>query len=939
VLERLDRAIALLERSLALLGEHPSPEAAGDLERNLGIALCQRGELDGVSWHAGVAHLERALALIDRAASPLPWSEVAGNLAIALRHLPDAPNASSNQQRALALLRDCVAIQQAHGAWSAWAGNQNNLANLLLQLPLTDRKAVVDEAIGAYEAALRVWTRGQNPHEWALTSARLAEAHRQRTPWAGRAADEAALALFDAALEVLAGHADRVGWSRVVNRRAGLLVDLARGLPPGEQIPRLRAALDDYDDASAVLDPAQAPVEWANIRNNAGLVHVSLADLAEDGAELRAAVREFEQVLRTRPRALAPLSWAQTTSALAGVLARLGRSAEAIALLEEAEPVAASAGAAGDVVRIARRLGSLHAAAQRWPAAAAACLRALEAAEQRFAAAMLRESRELEIAEVASLAAAAAYCFARADDATTAVDVLERGRARLLTDSLAVSLAAAAPATGDEDADARLREALATMRDGDAAMARLELEAEAAGPGGQRYRRLAEESLRSQRQAADAVLRLAGRRGATELHAQAGLELLDRPVVWMLLNPMGGLLLAYWRGQVEQVQVPGLTSERLEALLKGDAAEGPDILERQAAGSGRWGEAERRESEAMLRRVLPVVGGTLCVALSGLLARWGVRAVYLVACGRLGSLPIHAAPLDSAASPCCLADDVVVSYTPSRTVLRLAAAQARARAALPARLLAVVDTRGDLPMAGVEVADLQARAPVATQVIAGRAATRAAVLDASRDASHVHFACHGRTIADQPLLSRVELAGAEHLSLGDLVGELARGDAGAGAPLSKARLVVASACQTAVIADAGIPDEVVGLPAGFLQLGVPCYVGTLWPVPDLSSALFMTRFYERLLPSGNTPALAPDAALCETAVWLRELSAREMSDYLDRHEGLLSQSPAAQMLAERHPERRLFAEATHWASFVCMGWTPAAAGAADDSPGRTPHEG
>jgi hypothetical protein len=37
------------------------------------------------------------------------------------------------------------------------------------------------------------------------------------------------------------------------------------------------------------------------------------------------------------------------------------------------------------------------------------------------------------------------------------------------------------------------------------------------------------------------------------------------------------------------------------------------------------------------------------------------------------------------------------------------------------------------------------------------------------DATHIHFACHGRTLADHPLDSHFALAGDEQLSLGDLL--------------------------------------------------------------------------------------------------------------------------------------------------------------------------
>ncbi len=61
------------------------------------------------------------------------------------------------------------------------------------------------------------------------------------------------------------------------------------------------------------------------------------------------------------------------------------------------------------------------------------------------------------------------------------------------------------------------------------------------------------------------------------------------------------------------------------------------------------------------------------------------------------------------------------------------------------------------------------------------------------------------------------------------------------------RLVVLSACQTALTEFERIPDEAIGLPAGFLHAGAAGVVGALWPVNDLSTAVLMSTFYRLLI--------------------------------------------------------------------------------------------
>ena len=75
-----------------------------------------------------------------------------------------------------------------------------------------------------------------------------------------------------------------------------------------------------------------------------------------------------------------------------------------------------------------------------------------------------------------------------------------------------------------------------------------------------------------------------------------------------------------------------------------------------------------------------------------------------------------------------------------------------------------------------------------------------------------------------------------------------------------------SACQTGITEFARVPDEAIGLPAGFLLAGVPGVVATLWPVDDVSTALLMAEFYRLLIAE----RLAPARALRRARVHLRD---------------------------------------------------------------------
>ncbi|MGN9813409.1 CHAT domain-containing protein [Micromonospora sp. BQ11] len=159
--------------------------------------------------------------------------------------------------------------------------------------------------------------------------------------------------------------------------------------------------------------------------------------------------------------------------------------------------------------------------------------------------------------------------------------------------------------------------------------------------------------------------------------------------------------------------------------------------------------------------------------------------------------------------------------------------------------------------------------------------------------------CHGGYNPADPLASRLRLAGGDELTLGELLdGQLLR----------DARLVVASACQTAITNVLRLPDEAVGLPAGFLRAGAAGVIGTLWPVADLPTALLMRRFYVHLLGEGEAPPLSPAAALRAAQQWLVRLSDAELA-------ALFSGAPAPPPGHSAGP----FAHPYFWAGFVVAG--------------------
>jgi CHAT domain-containing protein len=149
-------------------------------------------------------------------------------------------------------------------------------------------------------------------------------------------------------------------------------------------------------------------------------------------------------------------------------------------------------------------------------------------------------------------------------------------------------------------------------------------------------------------------------------------------------------------------------------------------------------------------------------------------------------------------------------------------------------------------------------------VLEGEAATRTNVLAALKERgdtlTHAHFACHGVAAPQDPESSALVLAHGARLMVRDLL------DPEQGIRMGQLRLAVLSACQTG-IPGTELPDEVVGLPAGWLQAGAAAVLASLWPVSDTATVALMTCFYELHLLDG----LDPVDALWLAQRWLRGL--------------------------------------------------------------------
>jgi CHAT domain-containing protein/tetratricopeptide (TPR) repeat protein len=285
----------------------------------------------------------------------------------------------------------------------------------------------------------------------------------------------------------------------------------------------------------------------------------------------------------------------------------------------------------------------------------------------------------------------------------------------------------------------------------------------------------------------------------------------------------------------------------------------------------------------------------------------GADQVIIVPYGLAHKLPFAALPFDDAP----LIEHCPISYLPSASTLQFLHRAPKSYQAGAA--IIVGNPRGNLFYAEQEA--LSVAALLATQALTRGEATRQALAGRLDKASLVHLATHSKAVAEAPLESVIELANGEQLTLYEMMGLRLRSD-----------LVILSACETGVGPNTG-GDEVFGFSRALLATGARSAIVTLWKISDVSTRILMERFYQVLLGRDNKAPQPLVNALRAAQLWLREITAGELSERFAAEEAaLLAAGKPAELagdqflrFAEMDADERPFAHPYHWAAFTFSG--------------------
>nr|WP_062342830.1 CHAT domain-containing protein [Herbidospora sakaeratensis] len=947
-LNRSPRRVEVLQAGLARLGPADDPAVEAALLRELAVAVAENTRIRRLDA------FERAIELAGQAATIFERRGLRRQLAITRTilgglYLDRITGLLPDNHRIAAGLVEAaqrVLTPELHPV--EHAETQVGLALIHQYQRVGERRANQEQAIAWYQDALRVFTETGFPHARARTLTLLSSAYWQRVM--GRRAHnmEHAIRCLHQAARIWPGDLYPVQNARVQHNLA--LMHLER--EAGGRSENIERALGHAQQALNEFTREDFPVQHGQGLLNLAAMYNERHE-GDRGENVEHALSALTRALSVRTLEDFPSEYAVTQAALADTHQRRAgadprdNTRRAIACYREALRVWTREASPHDHRENLLKLAKLLADLGDWPDAHQAYAEAIETERLLVALGTGVPGQETVFAAGGDAHVRAAYALTRTGDLGAAADMVEGGRARILAEALRLD-----QADPSRIPDATLRAGYAAARDR-LIDAQREMTVPVAGSAAEIARMLGYRSAKAAFDQAVAAVRertdlpdffAAGAESETIAGATAALGP-AAVLVYLLATPWGGCAIAARAPgpAFALLDLPALTDDlladltsgllvvhsgeclqrltRLGRTLRDSAAALPSSPLTQAVRAAlsrplfgaladrplgdmdetEQGIAEETIGEALvqaeLRRVEPALGSAVMAPLVSWLRSLGAAEAAVVPSGRLGMLPLASVRVTGAATA---AEHVLITIVPGAKVLARPAPAARREG-----VVVLGDPTDDLPWSAAEtsmVARAAAKAGLAVDTSVGQGVTRERLVSALSSGLIVSTSCHGVFDRFDGLRSALCLAGGELVTIGDVLGRVA--------DLRGLRLLILSACQTAVLDPDRAPEEMRTMAAAMVQAGARAVVASLWPVDDRATFLLMTRFAAEWFDRLDTEA--PAAAFSRAQRWVREATHDQIGAWL-RHSaaGVPSVPGAGGLAALRGRSRALGAAPAH----------------------------
>jgi len=805
--DNIETGIHHYSQALTVWTPETSPHQWATTQHNLGTTYQLR--VHGEKTHnlaLAIQHLEQALTVWTPEAFPHQWATTQHDIGtVCLDYLQD--NQADNIETGIHHYNQALTVWTPETSPHQWATAQHDIGSAYLRRIRSNQAGNIETAISYYNAALHIWTRETSPHQWATTQHNLATAYRLKK--ADNSAENLEIAIhhYNHALTIWNDRTNPHEWANVQAGLGAVYTDRLRG----EQAENTNTAIRHWKNTLDIWTQDSFPVQWANSRHGLGLLY----SRREEGAhpeKLAQAVQHYTLALSVR----SPHSFPHTCLETARKLTEIAEE------IEDWE----SAQYGHEQIEVAGRI---------------AYLMSLDA------------QRSAGPTESDYVHHALSLLHTEENSPTHSMLLLEKGRIHATRSSLgqdADDLAKASQANPQifhayTQAQHKLRQLQEQQTP-----ATLPAEEDSTPVPDHEKRRTREE--KSKKAHAELMVAVENVRQINGLEnflkppvfPDCNLAILPHhPLVYLALTDRDSMIfLAHRETSLDSPEVERLTPpHNLQETLTSKSLENAFPMDTEAGTNRQTLQTQETDNiDRALDQLLPLLGSSFAGPLATRLRALGAKAAVIVPCGKLGFLPLHAAPYtDGEDNTCCLLDEFEISYIPSARSLNAARAHL---AQLPERPLLLAGAASPFPSSSpsfftkAELQEVASRTESTTpdQLLTEASVTKNALYDAAKNASHIHLACPGTLHSDTPLASGIDLAHADSLTAQDLLMDR---------PFANARLVVTSAWKSAQ-PGCSIPScDPFLFSASMLETGVPGITTSLWPVDDISTLLFMRWFY------------------------------------------------------------------------------------------------
>jgi CHAT domain-containing protein len=893
--EKIQLFTALLNR----ISRSRQPYLWAELQQKLCAAHLNNRQKNAVdAIHMAIQCGENALLVYKQDIIPVEWARIHSYLGIAWKNHP-ADSAVNPVENAIWHYEMALAGYPLDSHPVNHAVSMMNLALAYSGRTTGDYAENIERSIELFLASLKVFLKDTFPVNWATTHLNLATVYKKRLSGDNTENNGHMLLHLQQALTVFSADTAPNEWSMIQTNLGNANLDLGLNLlaeKNQEGAQYIDRAVDHYNQVLTVRTRERSPAGWAKVNANLAAAYNARAT-GSPSENMEAVIRYCRNALSVFTARTSPYEWASTQKNLALALRnrsgkRGGRDLEnARRLLSETLAVFSAENFPWERLEILVVLSEIQLEMKQWRQAAGTFeeIRQLDGMLRRQDVTRIAQSRRVRVTGM--IYSRAAYCFTRCGQIDRAFEWLEYGkmqlfREQMLSDAFLFQTLREKDRTSYERITAAIRDLTAEQHQ--AADHLRPLPAIAA-------------NIRTARKHLDTLT--ARIRTYEPAFLQEDMRFAD---MTGLLPETGDLAIAVFiitrygscchvlSGTPERSELHTFSlgtfrysdletlSKQFHRLLKDLGAFQSRLLPRPAELPAFYAEQSRAFADwnKMLKMLAQKLYAALFQELAHYLTSIDIKRLVLVTGKELNILPLHLAHPADNPTTVYLMDRFEISYSPSFTLIRKQSRQSRSSEYRS--FAGIADIEGNLTWVRREI-DQISRYFDTKNLLTFRDVPGPGSL--SNQAGHdiLHFSCHAMFDSGDPYNSRLVLspscdcknapghhADSVHLQLTDTQGSAGDGSRPSSHEenewtlvnilrdlrLSGTRLVVLSACESGLIESSRLPDEFIGLPAGFLLAGADTVLSSLWCVPDESAFLLMTNFYENLVRHRQTPARA-----------------------------------------------------------------------------------